>query len=257
MVMIYFQHNNCIKKQMIWCGMKFTKKQIVWSIVLVAIVAACVVLYYIGKSSGWFKFFESKEQIQQYVASFGALAPLAFFLLQFFQVIISPIPGNITTIAGGLLFGLFPAFLISTAAIFLGSLGAFGLGKLFGRPLVERIAGKAVVDKYMNTVSSRQRIILILMLLLPFFPDDILCLIAGLSAMKFRSFALIVILTRPWGILFSAMLGAGSISIPDWGWVIIVIAAVALFILSLKYAPVIEDRVKAWLEKTFLKHKEN
>jgi uncharacterized membrane protein YdjX (TVP38/TMEM64 family) len=237
--------------------MKFTKKQITWSIILVVIVAACIVLYYIGKNCGWFAFFESKEQIQQYVASFGVLAPLAFFLLQFFQVIVSPIPGNVTTIAGGLLLGPLPAFLISTAAIFLGSLGAFGLGKLFGRPLVEKIAGKAVVDKYMLTVSSRQRIVLILMFLMPFFPDDVLCLIAGLSAMKFRSFALIVILTRPWGILFSALLGAGTINIPDWGWVIIVAAAVGLFILSLKYAPVIEERIKGWLEKTFLKHKEN
>lgn len=237
--------------------MKFTKKQIIWSTIIVFIVAACIVLYYIGKGCGWFDFFESKEQIRQYVASFGALAPFAFFLLQFFQVIISPIPGNVTTIAGGLLFGFFPAFLISTAAIFFGSVGAFGLGKAFGRPLVERIAGKQAVDKYMLTVSSRQRIVLIIMFLMPFFPDDLLCLIAGLSAMKFRSFSLIVILTRPWGILFSALLGAQTISIPDWGWIIIVTAAVAILILSLKYAPVIEERAKTWLEKTFLKHKEN
>lgn len=237
--------------------MKFTKKQITWSIILVIIVAACVVLYYIGKSCGWFAFFETKEQIQQYVSSFGALAPLAFFLLQFFQVIVSPIPGNLTTIAGGFLFGPLLAFFISTAAIFLGSIGAFGLGKAFGKPLVERIAGKAVVDKYMNTVSSRQKMVLIFMFLLPFFPDDVLCLIAGLSAMKFRSFALIMVLTRPWGILLSVFLGAQTISIPDWGWVIIVAAAVGLFILSLKYAPVIEERIKGWLEKTFSKQKEH
>ncbi len=237
--------------------MKFTKKQIIWSIVLIAIVAACVVLYYIGKGCGWFEFFESKEQIQQYVASFGVLAPLAFFLLQFFQVIVSPIPGNVTTIAGALLLGPLTAFLISLAAIFLGSICAFGLGKLFGRPLVERIAGKTVVEKYMQTVSSRQRIVLILMFLLPFFPDDILCLIAGLSAMKLRSFTLIMVLTRPWGILFSALVGAGMISIPDWGIIILVVIAVALIILSLKYAPVIEERLKSWLEKTFIRHKAN
>ncbi len=235
---------------------KFTKKQIIWCAVLAAVAAALIILYYIGKENGWFEFFVSKEKIQQYVSSFGALAPLAFFLLQFFQVIVSPIPGNITTLAGGLLFGFLPAFLISTAAVFLGSIAAFGLGKLFGRPLVEKIAGKEVVDKYMSTVSSRQRIVLIMMFLMPFFPDDILCLIAGLSAMRFTSFSLLVILTRPWGLLFSALAGSGTISIPDWGWVIIVVVAVAAFILSIKYAPVIEERVKSWLEKTFVKNKE-
>lgn len=236
---------------------RFTKKQVVWCCVLVAIVAALIILYYVGKGAGWFKLFESKEEIQKYVASFGALAPLAFFLLQFFQVIISPIPGNVTTLAGGMLFGFWLAFIISTAAIFLGSIGAFLLGRLFGKPLVERIAGKTVVDKYMMTVSSRQKIVLIIMFLMPFFPDDVLCLIAGLSAMSVPYFALIVILTRPWGLLFSALLGSGVISMPEWGWIALICAAVLVFILSIKYAPLIEDRLKHWLEHTFLKSKEH
>jgi uncharacterized membrane protein YdjX (TVP38/TMEM64 family) len=233
--------------------MKFTKKQAVWCCILIAIAAILIALYYIGKGEGWFKLFESNEKVREYVASFGALAPLAFFLLQFFQVIVSPIPGNVTTIAGGMLFGFFPAFLISTGAIFLGSICAFLLGKLFGRPLVEKIAGKTVIDKYMMTVSSRQKIVLIIMFLMPFFPDDILCLIAGLSAMSVAQFALIVILTRPWGLLFSAMLGSGFIKMPEWGWITLICGAIVLFILSIKYAPIIEERVKHWLERTFLR----
>ena len=61
--------------------MKITKKQIIWIVVLTLILAAVVVLYYIGKNNGWFTLFESKESLQQYVASFGAWAPLAFFAL--------------------------------------------------------------------------------------------------------------------------------------------------------------------------------
>lgn len=233
--------------------MKLTKKQIIWFIILLVIVAAVAVLYFIGKEKGWFTVFESKESFQQYVASFGAWAPLAFFGLQFFQVIISPIPGSVTTLAGGVLFGFFYGFLLSMAAVFLGSLGAFLLGKKFGRPLVERIAGKDIVDKYMNSVSSRQRILLILMFFLPFFPDDILCLIAGLSALSLPSFALIVLITRPWGLLFSALVGSGFISMPIWGWAIIAVVGVAAFILATKYAPLIEERAHNWLKKTFLK----
>lgn len=235
---------------------KFTKKQIIWCVILVAIVAALIILYYIGKANGWFALFESQDKVREYVESFGPLAPLAFLLLQFFQVVLAPIPGNVTTIAGGMLFGFWKAFLISTVAVFLGSIATFMLGRLFGRPLAERIAGKEVIEKYMTTVSSRQKVVLILMFLMPLFPDDILCLIAGLSAMSVPYFALLVILTRPWGLLFSALLGSGVISIPDWGWVIIVVAALALFILSIKYAPAIEDRLKSWLEKRFSRNKE-
>lgn len=232
-----------------------TKKQVVWIVVLCAILAAVAILYYIGKNNGWFTLFEDKESLQEYVASFGAWAPLAFFALQFLQVILSPIPGSVTTLVGGVLFGFFYGFLLSFTAVFLGSVGAFLLGKKFGRPLVERIAGKEVVEKYMETVSSRQRILLILMFVFPFFPDDILCLIAGLSALNLPSFALIVILTRPWGLLFSALVGSGFISVPMWGWFIMAAIAIVLLVLATKYAPLIEERSYNWLKKTFLKNR--
>ena len=98
--------------------MKLTKKQITWSFILFFIIAAGITLYYIGKANGWFNLFESRYKFREYVMSFGALAPLAFFFLQFFQVVLAPIPGNVTTIAGGMLFGFLNAFLISTAAVF-------------------------------------------------------------------------------------------------------------------------------------------
>ncbi len=234
--------------------MKLTKKQTLWFIVLVLILIAAAILYIIGKNNGWFILFESQESLQRYVASFGAWAPLAYFVLQFLQVIVSPIPGSVTTLVGGVLFGFFYGFLLSFAAVFLGSVGAFLLGKKFGRPLVERIAGKSIVEKYMEAVSSRQRIFLILMFLFPFFPDDLLCLIAGLSAMSLPAFSIIIILTRPWGLVFSALVGSGFITIPFWGWIAIAAAAIALLFFATKYAPLIEERLLSWLRKTFQKN---
>ncbi len=229
--------------------MKFTKKQIIWSFILLMVIAAATVVYFFGRSRGWFAVFESKEAVRAYVASYGGWAPVAFFFLQFIQVILSPIPGSITTIAGGLMFGLLPAFLISVAAVFLGSVCAFLLGKTFGRPLVYRIAGKDAVDKYMSAVSSRQRVVLFMMFLLPFFPDDILCLIAGLSAMRLPRFSLLVIATRPWGLLFSALIGSGIVHMPLWSWIVIGAIVAAIFILSIKYAPLIEKKSKEHLDK--------
>jgi len=230
-------------------GAKLTRSQWISIGVLAILVIACFVVYFVGQRLGWFKFFETRESVRDWVKSFGAWAPLAFFALQFVQVIISPIPGSVTTIAGGMLFGFLYGFALSLGAVFLGSVTAFLLGKAFGRPLVEKIAGKSTVDKYMKSVSSRQRVVLIMMFLLPFFPDDLLCLIAGLSAMRLPQFSLIMILTRPWGLLFSALAGSGLVSVPWWGWIIIAVAAGALFVLSLKYAPAIEERTHVWIEK--------
>lgn len=230
-------------------AVKITRQQWISIGVLAMFVIACFVLYFVGQHLGWFKFLESRENIRDWVRSFGAWAPLAFFGLQFIQVIVSPIPGSVTTIAGGMMFGFFYGFLLSLGAVFLGSIAAFLLGKAFGRPLVEKIAGKSTVDKYMKSVSSRQRIVLIMMFLLPFFPDDILCLVAGLSAMRLPQFSLIMILTRPWGLLFSALAGSGLLHITWWGWIIIAAAAVVLFVLSLKYAAAIEEHTRLWIDK--------
>ena len=228
---------------------QLSKKQVIWLCVLLSVLAALVALYYIGRHFGLFSIFESTRTLKEYVGSFGPLAPLIFFVIQFLQVIISPIPGNVTTLAGGLLFGFLNGFLISVAAVFLGSVCAFLLGKKFGRPLVERIAGKKATDKYMASVSSRQKIVLFLMFLFPFFPDDVLCLVAGLSAMRLPYFSILVLVTRPWGLLFSALLGAGLISIPIWAWAAIAAVVIVLFVFSIKYAPQIEERTKNLIDR--------
>ncbi|MDR3084846.1 MAG: TVP38/TMEM64 family protein [Christensenellaceae bacterium] len=206
-------------------------------------LGALAALYFYLDAKGYLAIFESAEALQAYVASFGALGPAVFMLLQFLQVIAAPIPGNVTTLAGGALFGFWPALLYSSAAIFLGSLAAFWLGRRFGRPLVERLAPPAVVDKYLPLIAQKQRMTLTMMFLLPFFPDDLLCLLAGLSGYSFGYFALMCALTRPWGLIFSALVGSGAFSLPPWGWGILIALSVLLFVLSARYG----ERMEAFL----------
>jgi uncharacterized membrane protein YdjX (TVP38/TMEM64 family) len=208
---------------------------------LIAIVAIFVALYFVLRHMGWLDIFGSVETLQEYISGFGIWAPLAFAALQIVQVIISPIPGNITTLAGGLLFGFSNGFFISYVSIVAGSLIAFGLARAFGKPLVVRLAGEKITHKYMDVLSSRQKVVLIFMFLLPFFPDDALCLIAGLSGISWGFFIVILLLTRPAGILFSALVGSGIVSVPVWGWGIIIALSVAIMALSVKYSPQIDE----------------
>jgi len=234
-------------------GIKLSKKQKVWIGVLLLIIAAITAVFLIGRQQGWFAILESEESLKEYVASFGVWAPLAFFVLQFFAVIISPIPSNVTSFVSGMVFGFFYGFLLTFTAVFLGSICAFLLGKFFGRPLVERIASKQTVEKYFNTVSLRQRVMLILMFLFPFFPDDLICMIAGLTSMRLSSFALIVLLTRPWGLVVSSFLGSNAISLPSWIWIVVASFTFIIIVLAIKYTPHIEERVRIWMEKKYNK----
>ncbi|MBN1624379.1 MAG: TVP38/TMEM64 family protein [Clostridia bacterium] len=220
---------------------KLEKNQIWSGAVLLAIVIAIMVLYFIGKNKGWFSMFDSVEELQEFVSGYGVWAPLIFFLLQVVQVILAPVPGSVTTLFGGVFFGFWKAMIISVAAVFTGSMILFLMAKYLGKPLVTRLIGEERVEKYMKNMSARQFWVLFMMFMMPFFPDDVLCLMAGLTAIRLPGFALMVLVTRPWGLIFSALVGSGVITVPIWGWVIIGLISAFLLFVSIRYPEKLEE----------------
>ncbi len=221
-------------------------------IALGAVIAALALAYFSLRANGYLDMFDSVDALQAYVDSFGAWAPIVFILLQLIQVIIAPIPGNVTTLAGGAMFGFWQAMLYSVIAVFLGSMAAFGIGRKCGKPIIYRLANQEVVDKYLVVLAKKQRLTLSLLFLFPFFPDDILCMVAGLTGYSWKWFAGMILLTRPWGLIFSALVGSGAIRMPLWGWILIGIAALAIMALSIRYG----SRAEEWLLRKIRKTEE-
>lgn len=224
-----------------------------WAGWAAALVVLGLIIYALWRS-GWLALFSDSQALQAAVAETGPWAPLVFFLLQFAQVLAAPIPGNVTTLVGGALFGLGKSFVISTLAVLSGSCLAFWLSRRFGMALVRRFVPQDVIDKYMDLLRGRSTLILALMFLFPAFPDDMLCFLAGLSPITFPAFILLAILTRPWGLLGSSVIGSGTLAMPWWGWGILILLAGAAFFLSAKYGAVIEDKLTQWLKRRFHIH---
>ncbi len=146
-------------------------------------------------------------------------------------------------LVGGALFGFWKSFLITVIALVTGSSIAFLLVRLYGRPLVERFVKPETIDKYLDNGSKKYELFLFLLFLFPFFPDDALCFIAGLTGISYRHFLLIVIIARPPGMAFASLVGSGAIAVPWWGWVIIGIASAAFIFCSIRYG----DKIENWL----------
>ncbi|MFP4444596.1 MAG: TVP38/TMEM64 family protein [Spirochaetia bacterium] len=191
----------------------------------------------------WGEVFSSRENLQTFVEQFDPYVPLVFFFVQTAQVIVAPIPGNVTALAGGAIFGLWEGFLISTAGLVLGSCIAFGLARYYGRPLVERFVKPKIVDKYIDTIANRHFVLLFIIFLFPFFPDDALCFIAGISALPFHVFLILVVLGRPPGMFVSSLVGSGLAVIPWWGWVIIAAASAGVLYLAYRYKDVLDRKL--------------
>jgi uncharacterized membrane protein YdjX (TVP38/TMEM64 family) len=191
----------------------------------------------------WSRVFSSRENLREFVDRFDPYVPLAFFLIQAGQVVFAPIPGNVTALAGGAIFGLWDGFFISTAGLIFGSVVAFGLARYFGRPLVELLVKRETVEKYIDTVARRHFALLLLIFLFPFFPDDALCLIAGISALPFHVFLLLVVIGRPPGMFVSSLVGSGVAVVPWWGWVIIAAVSLTALYFAYRYRDVLEEKL--------------
>lgn len=217
-------------------------------IAVAALAAAAVLGYFAVKSAVPPEAFRSPESLREYIAGFGVLAPIVFFAFQVLQIIFSFIPGAVTALAGGALFGFWGGFFLTVAALVCGSALVFVAARLFGRRLVERLIGKEKVEKYLDTVGKSQHLTFFMIMLLPFFPDDIICLVAGLTSIKFRHFLLMVLAGRPWGALFASLIGSGAFKVPIWGWAIIGIGTICAMYLSIRYGQAIEQKALAILK---------
>ena len=150
------------------------------------------------------------EGVRRFLESLGPFAPLAYFLAELVQVVVIPIPGQPFEVAGGWLLGLWGGSLVGSLGALTGSVLAFGLGRRFGRPWVERHTSAGVRRKVFGRLEEGQRAewIIFWLMMIPNFPRDPLCYVAGVSGMSMRAFLLIALLGRPVGLVPWVALGA-------------------------------------------------
>ena len=185
--------------------------------------------------TGFFAAATSLEGMRGYIEYFSPYSHAVYFLIQLLSVIIAPIPSNITALAGAVLFGTWTSFLLTAAAVIGGSMLALWLARVLGRSFADKFVSQRVSDKYLEVIKRKRDIFLILVFLFPFFPDDLICILAGLTDVGYLRFFLIVTLTRPWGLLVACALGGSVISIPLWGMAVIGAVGLALFLVCLRY----------------------
>ena len=210
-----------------------------------------VVAYMVCYLNGWLKYFENADTIKNIILDSGMWGIIVFLLIQIFQVVLSFIPSMVTTLVGVAIYGPLVASLVSTVGILLGSILSFFIGRIFGRKVVVWIAGEEQTKKYCDLLNKKGKFLLVLMFLFPVFPDDLLCLVAGITTMSFKFFFIASLITRPVSIFITAYFGSGQlIPYSGWGlyvWPIIIILLIAVFILCWKY----QDKVEKFFVEKF------
>ena len=207
--------------------------------VLAALAAVLLTLW----RGGWLNRLGSVEELRALIDQTGAWAGVVYFLLQMMTVIIAPIPSNVTMMAGALALGFWEAVFLGVLAVLAGSMIMFSAARRLGRDAVQRFVDRSVMEKYLPVIEEKQDMFLFLTLLFPFFPDDMLCILAGLTTIPLRRFAAIMALARPWGLVFAALVGSGAIAMPAWAWAVLAVPMITVFYLMMKHSAKIEDRL--------------
>lgn len=162
----------------------------------------------------WLRSF-SQEGFRNYIQSFGALGWLVMLLLQFLQVFIALIPGELIETAAGYAFGPVVGTLLCYAGVAAASSVVFLLTRRFGVRLVEIFVPREKINqlRFINTPKKRDGLIFLLFFI-PGTPKDLLTYFVGLTDIKLSAFLILSLVARIPSVLSSTfgghLLGEGQ-----------------------------------------------
>ena len=214
-------------------------------------IGLTIALYFVGFKGDW---------IKPIVRGAGLFGYVIYILIQVvITTLMTFVPATtftFTLLATGL-FGPVIGFIVSAIGCFLSSMLMFFIGDKLGEPFVDWLIGKDLRIKTQERVSGRATVLVPFMLACPFFPDDAICMVSGLTKMKYWYFAICALLCRTIGVGVTAFLGGNfldyaSLSILDWFLFIHIVLIDVILIWKLS------TKVEQWINKRKqLKEKEN
>jgi len=192
--------------------------------------------------------FRDQEELALLLQNWGKWAPFITISLHVLQVLTAPIPGTAIDAVNGLLFGPWLGTLYSMIGLMIGSVLVMILTRRFGRPIVERFVDPLTIERIDQLVQRRGSLVIFLIFLLPFLPDDAVCFLAGLTPIPLLELILLALAGRFPGVLVANLLGSRVESFELWQWITVGV----LFMLAggfiWRYRSEIRERILIWLE---------
>src|SRR6059058_5177040 len=221
-----------------------------WALVTAVLLAVlAIVIWLVAADAPIVRFvvrlYQDKHFLKETVRAWGVGAPLVFIAIQALQVIVSPIPGEITGPVGGALFGTLWGVIYSTIGLTFGTLVCFALGRLWGEPLIRPWLSEHHWEKMNFIIEAEGAIICFILYLIPGFPKDIISYLFGMSPMPFWVFAVVSTIGRLPGTVISSYFGA-HVAEQQYIYAIAFLAIVVAFCLPLYYY---RDRILKRLHK--------
>ena len=208
-----------------------SKKKIV-SLVIIAIVFIAITIAifpYMMK----LKDEEGREAFQNFIDSFGFWGVFVLIGIQFLQVVIAFIPGELVEIVAGMMYGGLGGMLVFIAGNILASTIIFHVIRYFKPVKYQNADELSIVDEKKYKRMSLEKITFIVFLI-PGTPKDALNYVMPFTKIKFTNFIIISTIARIPSIITSTIVG-GSISKGNFWTALWVFVGSTLFSLLLVF----------------------
>jgi uncharacterized membrane protein YdjX (TVP38/TMEM64 family) len=124
--------------------------------------------------------------IEHFVRSSGIGAPLAFVALYLLLTVVM-VPGSVPSVVAGALFGALWGTVLTLVGATLGATAAFLIARRFGRPLVQRRAGRRF-EQLDDWIARRGFLTILCVRLVPVFPFNVVNYAAGATRVPARTY---------------------------------------------------------------------
>lgn len=152
-------------------------------------------------------YWQDRTLLREIVKDNPVKGALVFVILQALQVIIAPLPGEVTGFMAGFLFGSFLGFFLSTLGIFIGSAISFLIVRSFRNHFLLKYEGHPLYMRIKKLFKKHSLYGVFLLYLFPGFPKDLLNYLMAFMPIKLRTFLILSNLGRAPGTFALALQG--------------------------------------------------
>ena len=197
----------------------FSKKLMIVLLSGSVLTAAWIFRQSLTASLHWFS---DPEAVTASIRGYGLWGPAVLSMLFILQTFLAFIPGQALMVASGYIYGFSGGILITWISLVLGGQMAFWLARRYGRPFAEKWISSEILNRWDKSAAGQGVPFYIVTLVMPFFPNDAMCYVAGLGNMTHRRFLVANTLGRGIASLLTVVVGAFSEKIPGLIWIAVI-----------------------------------
>jgi uncharacterized membrane protein YdjX (TVP38/TMEM64 family) len=182
---------------------------------------------------------ENPQRIREIVRGYGVWGYFIFSLLNIFQVIFAPVPGNVVTVSSGILFGFLRGIIITWLSVIAGGSIVLVIARAFGRRMFEYLLDEKA-QNFENVITRKGVPFILLLSIFPNPLGDGLFYLAGLTTIPLKVLIPLIALGRLPGIVLAVFLGDRLLTAGIAGWLLAGLGFLVVVVLYLMLGKRIE-----------------